>query len=161
MRYFFNSSDTFAVQPKLKQSDITIPSATDANQLATKRATTRLTQSHYRKFQLDDAFSEKIFDRYIKSLDYSHNTFLKSDIDDLRAKYGSKLDNQLNEGDLSAAFAIYDLMMKRRYERYAYALSLLDQEPDLKGNDQIEIDREKAPFPTSEEEVNKLWEQRS
>ena len=48
-----------------------------------------------------------------------------------------------NEGDLSAAFAIYDLMMKRRYERYAYALSLLDKEPDLKGNDQIEIDREK------------------
>lgn len=157
---FLHSSDTFAVQPKLKQSDITIPSATDANQLATKRATTRLTQSHYRKFQLDDAFSEKIFDRYIKSLDYSHNTFLKSDIDDLRAKYGSKLDDQLNEGDLSAAFAIYDLMMKRRYERYAYALSLLDQEPDLKGNDQIEIDREKAPFPTSEKEVNKLWEQR-
>ena len=30
-----------------------------------------------------------------------------------------KLDDQLNEGDLSAAFAIYDLMMKRRYERYA------------------------------------------
>ena len=39
---FLHSSDTFAVQPKLKQSDITIPSATDANQLATKRATTRL-----------------------------------------------------------------------------------------------------------------------
>ncbi len=157
---FLHSSDTFAVQPKLKQSDITISSATDANQLATKRATTRLTQSHYRKFQLDDAFSEKIFDRYIKSLDYSHNTFLKSDIDDLRAKYGSKLDDQLNEGDLSAAFAIYDLMMKRRYERYAYALSLLDQEPDLKGNDQIEIDREKAAFPATEEEANKLWEER-
>ncbi|MBS5251822.1 MAG: carboxy terminal-processing peptidase [Haemophilus parainfluenzae] len=157
---FLHSSDTFAVQPKLKQSDITIPSATDANQLATKRATTRLTQSHYRKFQLDDAFSEKIFDRYIKSLDYSHNTFLKSDIDDLRAKYGSKLDDQLNEGDLSAAFAIYDLMMKRRYERYAYALSLLDKEPDLKGNDQIEIDREKAAFPATEEEANKLWEER-
>ena len=67
-----------------------------------------------------------------RCLDYSHNTFLKSDIDDLRAKYGSKLDDQLNEGDLSAAFAIYDLMMKRRYERYAYALSLLDKEPDLK-----------------------------
>ena len=157
---FLHSSDTFAVQPKLKQSDITTPSATDANQLATKRATTRLTQSHYRKFQLDDAFSEKIFDRYIKSLDYSHNTFLKSDIDDLRAKYGSKLDDQLNEGDLSAAFAIYDLMMKRRYERYAYALSLLDKEPDLKGNDQIEIDREKAAFPATEEEANKLWEER-
>ena len=61
----------------------------EAQQLATKRATTRLTQSHYRKFQLDDAFSEKIFDRYLKGLDYSRNTFLQSDVDELRAKYGT------------------------------------------------------------------------
>lgn len=157
---FLHSSDTFAVQPKLKQSDITIPSATDANQLATKRATTRLTQSHYRKFQLDDAFSEKIFDRYINSLDYSRNTFLQSDVDELRQKFGTKLDDQLNEGDLSAAFTMYDLMMKRRYERYVYALSLLDKEPNLNGKDQIEIDREKAAFPKTEEEADRLWQER-
>ncbi len=156
----FHSSTGFAVAPKLKPSDINIPSATEENQLATKRATTRLTQSHYRKFQLDDAFSEKIFDRYIKSLDYSRNTFLQSDIDTLRQKYGSQLDDQLNQGDLSAAFAIYDLMMKRRYERYAYALSLLDKEPRLDGQEQIEIDREKANFPKTEEEANRLWEER-
>ena len=29
-----------------------------------------------------------------------------------------------------------------------------------KGNDQIEIDREKAAFPATEEEANKLWEER-
>ncbi|AOF54136.1 Tail-specific protease precursor [Pasteurellaceae bacterium NI1060] len=144
----------------MKLSDIQIPSATEENLLATKRATTRLTQSHYRKFQLDDAFSEKIFDRYIKSLDYSRNTFLQSDIDELRQKYGTRLDDQLNQGDLSAAFAIYDLMMKRRYERYVYALSLLDKEPNLNGKDQIEIDREKADFPKTEEEANRLWEER-
>ena len=50
--------------------------------------------------------------------------------------------------------------MKRRYERYAYALSLLDQEPDLKVMIKIEIDREKPAFPTTEEEANKLWEER-
>ena len=150
----------FAVAPQIKATEITTPSSTEAEQLATKRATTRLTQSHYRKFQLDDAFSEKIFDRYIKGLDYSRNTFLQSDIDELRAKYGDKLDDQLNEGDLSAAFAIYDLLMQRRYERYAYALSLLDKEPNLTTNDQIEIDREKADFPKTTEEADKLWEQR-
>lgn len=157
---FLHSSVGFAVESKLKLSDIQIPSATEENQLATKRATTRLTQSHYRKFQLDDVFSEKIFDRYIKSLDYSRNTFLQSDVDELRQKYGSLLDDQLNQGDLSAAFAIYDLMMKRRYERYVYALSLLDKEPNLNGKDQIEIDREKADFPKTEEEANRLWEER-
>ncbi|WP_418067429.1 carboxy terminal-processing peptidase [Rodentibacter caecimuris] len=157
---FLHSNLGFAVESKLKLSDIQIPSATEENLLATKRATTRLTQSHYRKFQLDDAFSEKIFDRYIKSLDYSRNTFLQSDIDELRQKYGTRLDDQLNQGDLSAAFAIYDLMMKRRYERYVYALSLLDKEPNLNGKDQIEIDREKADFPKTEEEANRLWEER-
>ncbi|MFC3112290.1 carboxy terminal-processing peptidase [Rodentibacter caecimuris] len=157
---FLHSNLGFAVESKLKLSDIQIPLATEENLLATKRATTRLTQSHYRKFQLDDAFSEKIFDRYIKSLDYSRNTFLQSDIDELRQKYGTRLDDQLNQGDLSAAFAIYDLMMKRRYERYVYALSLLDKEPNLNGKDQIEIDREKADFPKTEEEANRLWEER-
>ena len=154
------SVPAFAVQPKLKLSDITIPIASEENQLATKRATTRLTQSHYRKISLDDDFSEKIFDRYIKNIDFSHNTFLQSDVDELRQKYGAKLDDQLNQGDLSAAFDIYDVMMKRRYERYAYALSLLDKEPNLNGQDQIEIDREKAAFPKNEEEANKLWEER-
>ncbi|MBF0751298.1 MULTISPECIES: carboxy terminal-processing peptidase [unclassified Pasteurella] len=156
----FHVGVSFAVAPKLKLSDIQIPSITEENQLATKRATTRLTQSHYHKFQLDDAFSEQIFDRYIKNLDYSRNTFLQSDIDELRSKYGAQLDDQLNQGDLSAAFSIYELMMKRRYERYAYALSLLDKEPDLNGQDQIEIDREKAAFPKTEEEANRLWEER-
>lgn len=150
----------FAVQPKLKLSDIVVPMSNEAHQLATKRATTRLTQSHYRKIELNDEFSEKIFDRYIKSLDFNRNTFLQSDIDELREKYGAQFDDQLNEGDLSAAFAIYDVMMKRRYERYAYALSLLDKEPDLAGQDQIEIDREKAAFPKSEAEINKLWDER-
>ena len=157
---FFQSGTTFAVTPKLKLSDIGIPSATEEHKLATKRATTRLTQSHYRKFQLDDAFSEKIFDRYINSLDYSRNTFLQSDIDELSQKFGAKLDDQLNEGDLSAAFTMYDLMMKRRYERYVYALSLLDKEPNLNGKDQIEIDREKAAFPKTEEEADRLWQER-
>ncbi|MDC2824953.1 carboxy terminal-processing peptidase [Rodentibacter pneumotropicus] len=157
---FLHSGVGFAVESKLKLADIQTPSATEENQLAAKRATTRLTQSHYRKFQLDDAFAEKIFDRYIKSLDYSRNTFLQSDVDALRQKYGEQLDDQLNQGDLSAAFAIYDLMMKRRYERYVYALSLLDKEPNLNGKDQIEIDREKADFPKTEEEANRLWEER-
>ena len=78
----------------------------------------------------------------------------------MRAKYGTKLDDQLYAGELSAAFDMYDLMTKRRYERYKYALSLLDKEPDLKANDQIEVERDKAPFPKTTAEADKLWEER-
>ncbi|WP_424405973.1 carboxy terminal-processing peptidase [Pasteurella sp. PK-2025] len=158
--FFLNIPVVEAVQPKLKQSDIVIPQPSEENQLATKRAATRLTQSHYRKFQLDDVFSEKIFDRYLKSLDFNRNLFLKSDVDEMRAKFANKLDDALNEGNLDIAFDMYELMMKRRYERYQYALSLLDKEPNLAGNEQIEIDREKAPWPKDQAELDALWQQR-
>lgn len=155
-----NISSSVAVTPKLKATDIVTPIPTETNQLVTKRVTARLTQSHYRKFQLDDDFSKKIFDRYLKSLDFNHNTFLASDVDMMREKYADKFDEQLNEGQLDSAFAMYDLMMKRRYERYRYALSLLDKEPNLNTDDQIEIERKDAAWPKNEEEANELWLQR-
>ncbi|MEG9532041.1 carboxy terminal-processing peptidase [Mannheimia indoligenes] len=153
-------SNVFAVQPDIKENNIVIPKPSEQHSLSTKRVTARLTQSHYHKFQLNDEFALKIFNRYVDWLDPSHNTFLQSDIDEMRSKYAMLLDDDLYAGKLDAAFAMYELMSKRRYERYSYALSLLDKEPDLKGNDKIEIDREKAAFPTSVEEANTLWEQR-
>ena len=158
--FLLNAGVVEAVQPKLKASDLVTLQPSEVNMFATKRATTRLTQSHYRKFQLDDEFSEKIFDRYLKALDFNRTTFLQSDIDEMRAKYGKKIDEELNAGTLDIAFNMYDLMMKRRYERYRYALSLLDKEPNLSGDDQIEIDREKAAWPKTEADAEKLWEAR-
>lgn len=154
------SLKSVAVEPTIAVADLIVPKPDEQHSLSTKRVTARLTQSHYHKFQLDDAFSSKIFDRYIDWLDVGHNTFLQSDIDEMRTKYATKLDEELYEGKLDIAFVIYDLQTKRRYERYKYALSLLDKEPELNGNDTIENDREKAPFPKTEEEANKLWEQR-
>ncbi|QGM81016.1 carboxy terminal-processing peptidase [Otariodibacter oris] len=152
--------NSLAVEPTIKESDITIPKSTSQHELSTKRVTARLTQSHYRKFNLDDKFSQNIFNRYIDWLDGSHNTFLQSDVDQLRQKYALKLDDELYDGQLTSAFEMYDLMTKRRYERYKYALSLLDNEPNLTEQDQIESDREKAAFPKTIEEANKLWTQR-
>lgn len=51
-----------------------------------ERVTSRFTRSHYRQFDLDNAFSAKIFDRYLNLLDYSHNVLLASDV----AKFAAK-----------------------------------------------------------------------
>lgn len=151
---------SFAIEPQIKADALVTPKPTEQHSLSTKRVTARLTQSHYHKFKLDDEFAGKIFNRYMDWLDPAHNTFLQSDIDEMRKKYASTLDDELYEGKLDSAFAMYDLMSKRRYERYQYALSLLDKEPNLKADDVIENDREKAPFPTTVENADKLWEQR-
>ncbi|WP_373777044.1 carboxy terminal-processing peptidase [Glaesserella sp.] len=151
---------TSAVEPTIKESELVLPQPTEQHSLSTKRVTARLTQSHYHKFQLNDEFSQKIFNRYVDWLDGAHNTFLQSDVDEMRAKYANRLDDELYEGKLDIAFEMYDLMTKRRYERYKYVLSLLDKEPDLKGHDQIENDREHAPFPKTTAEADELWRQR-
>ncbi|OOH89627.1 C-terminal processing peptidase [Pasteurellaceae bacterium 15-036681] len=154
------SLNSFAVEPTIKESELVTPKPTEQHSLSTKRVTARLTQSHYHKFKLDDDFAAKIFNRYIDWMDGSHNTFLQSDIDEMRAKYALKLDDELYEGKLDSAFEMYDLMTKRRYERYKYALSLLNKEPDLTGSDTIENDRAKADFPKTASEADMLWEQR-
>lgn len=56
-----------------------------------ERVTSRFTRSHYRQFDLDNAFSAKIFDRYLNLLDYSHNVLLASDV----AKFAAK--NQIGD----------------------------------------------------------------
>lgn len=150
----------WAVQPKLTLDDIVIPSPTEENQTAVYRTTQRLTQYHYRRFELDDQFSQKIFFRYLKSLDYSRNHFLQTEINELQAKFATQFDDALKNADLSIAFTMYEMMSKKRYERYQYALSLLDNELDLTLDDQIELDREKASWPTTMEELDRLWLQR-
>ncbi|WP_455813027.1 carboxy terminal-processing peptidase [Pseudomonas graminis] len=122
-----------------------------------ERVTSRFTRSHYRQFDLDKDFSVKIFERYLNLLDYSHNVLLESDI----TQYADKkttLGDELKSGQLSAFYDLYNLTQKRRFERYQYALSVLNKPMVFTGNDTIDIDRSKAPWPKSTDELNTLWD---
>ncbi|MDC9595512.1 carboxy terminal-processing peptidase [Xenorhabdus anantnagensis] len=121
------------------------------------RIVTRFLRSHYRQFYLDADFSGKIFDRYLNQLDYWHNVFLVSDIAQFATQKG-KLGEELENGELKLPYDLFNLMQKRRFERYQYVLSRLEQPIDLNGHDTIQTDRTKAPWPKSVEELNKLWD---
>ncbi|SFN42349.1 carboxy terminal-processing peptidase [Xenorhabdus japonica] len=121
------------------------------------RIVTRFLRSHYRQFYLDADFSGKIFDRYLNQLDYWHNVFLVSDITQFATQKG-KLGEELEKGELKLPYDLFNLMQKRRFERYQYVLSRLEQPIDLNGHDKIETDRTKALWPKSVEELNKLWD---
>ncbi len=122
-----------------------------------ERVTSRFTRSHYRQFDLDKDFSAKIFDRYLNLLDYSHNVLLASDI----AQYADKkttVGEELKTGQLSVFYDLYNLTQKRRFERYQYALSVLNKPMSFTGNDTIDIDRSKAAWPKTTDELNALWD---
>ncbi|MFC0227139.1 carboxy terminal-processing peptidase [Serratia aquatilis] len=122
-----------------------------------ERVTSRFMRSHYRQFSLDEDFSGKIFDRYLNMLDYSHNVLLASDVAQFAARRNT-LGEELKSGKLDTPYALFNLAQKRRFERYQYALSLLEKPMDFTGNDTIDLDRSKAPWAKDKAELDRLWD---
>lgn len=140
--------------------DLPVLQQESQHSIAAKRVSALFTRSHYKEVELDDALSNKIFDRFMRSLDLNRNVFLASDIKDLE-KYRNGFDDALEKGDLSAAYVIYQLNLQRRIERFNYAISLLNKDFDFeKANDKFVYDREDAPWPASSIELDELWRQR-
>ncbi|OCG37030.1 carboxy terminal-processing peptidase [Gilliamella sp. Gris1-4] len=137
--------------PVLKQDDI--------HQVVAKRVTNFFTQSHYRNFALDGAFSAQIFDRYFKLLDGNKSIFIQSDVSNFRNRQES-LGQELVDGNLKTAYDIYNLFLKKRYDRYQYALEVLQRPMDFSANDEIDFNREEIAWPTSESELNAYWDKR-
>jgi carboxyl-terminal processing protease len=150
---------SWAVEPVLKESELPVLSQESQHATASKRITNLFTRSHYKQFSLDAAFSSQIFDRYLEGLDFSRNLFLASDIERFE-KYRSGFDKDLERGRLDPAYDMFNLSQQRRYERYAYALTLLDTPFDFTQKDAYVFDRAKAPWPKDEAELNELWRQR-
>ena len=131
---------------------------------ASKRITARFTRGHYKKVKISEELSQEVFERFIKQLDYSRNVFLATDIADF-TKHSIDFDDVFARGKLSLAYDIYNLNMQRRLERYEYALSLLGDEEsaeekspfDFSKDENYYYDREDAPWPSSEAELNELW----
>ncbi len=126
---------------------------------ASQRIARRFERSHYKEFELNDAFSQKIFDRYLKTLDYGKLFFTKSDVDAFSI-WQNQFDDQLRKGETTAAFAIYNESLKKRFERYQYAISLLDNEIKFDVNESILIDRTEEPWAKNISELNDLWRKR-
>ncbi|CAN5831638.1 carboxy terminal-processing peptidase [soil metagenome] len=118
-----------------------------------------LTRFHYKAMPLDDAMSQKIFDRYLKALDPDHSFFVQTDIDRF-ADARTKMDDAINNQDLSTPFAMFNLYERRVMERMAYARDLLKQEFDFKQSETYRYAREKEPWAQSENEIRDLWRQR-
>ena len=114
---------------------------------------------HYKAVPLDDAMSEKIFDRYFKSLDAEKLFFTQGDVDQF-AGVRTKLDDAINNENLTLPFQIYALYQQRFDERIAFAREQLKGKFDFGTDESMQLDREKAAWPKNEDEARDLWRRR-
>src|SRR4051812_24411826 len=76
-----------------------------------------LERLHFRQMKFDDSVSTGFLTNYLNTLDYNHMIFLQTDVDDFKAKYGTRLDDATKSGQVSPAFSIYHTYMDRLAER--------------------------------------------
>ena len=118
-----------------------------------------LTRHHYRAVPLDDGMSQKIFDRYLKMLDPEHLFFLQTDLAQFNS-LRSRLDDAIFQEDLRVPFDIFNLYQQRVTERLGYARELLKQDFDFSQNESYQYQRDKEPWPATQEEMRDLWRKR-
>jgi carboxyl-terminal processing protease len=123
---------------------------------ASKRVAAWFSRSHYKKVQLNDDISAKIFDRFVRNLDYNKSLFVKKDIEAFK-KYQDKFDDGILRGNLEFAFELYEESVKRRIQSYEKAIKLLDKPFDFTKNEDFYYDREDAEWPLNQVEIDEFW----
>ena len=118
---------------------------------------TRLIENlHYSRPRIDNSLSSAILDRYLDTLDGNRLYFLSSDISSF-GRYRYELDDRARDGELEPVFEIFNVFRARTEERIAYALTLLEQEPDFTIDESFRFDRSEMAWPSTDEEIQDVW----
>jgi len=132
---------------------------TDAQKSTARKVGRILEEAHYSRAHIDDKMSEQVFQRYLDFLDGQRSYFLASDIAEFQA-FRLKFDDMIRTGDVAPAYLIFARFQQRNRERIEHAIDLLKSQPDWSVNETFEFDRQKAPWPVSDAEMNDLWRKR-
>ena len=111
---------------------------------------------HYIHVPLNDQFSKKVFDEYLKTLDPNRNVFTQTDIDSF-SKYKTELDDDLRRGDVTPAYVIYQRYTDEREQRAEFSLKRLKEPFNFTVKEDLDIDRDHASWPANSKAADDLW----
>ncbi len=113
-------------------------------------------KEQYLRQDFDDRMSSLLFNEYFKTLDPAKIYFTKKDIAGFD-KFRTKLDDMIKEGDISFAFDVYSLLLKRNAEYMKFTDEILAKGLSFDTDDEFATDRTKLPWPEDDAELRKLW----
>lgn len=153
-------ASSYAVEPLHALNDIPSLSAESQQMTASKRIAAYFTRYHYSRADLNAELGQQVFDRYIEQLDYNRMFLLQADLDTF-SEHRDSFYKIFESGELAVPFDMYQLHLQRRFERYEYALTLLDTEFTFEQEgERFYYDRSESDWASTEAELNAVWAQR-
>ena len=115
-----------------------------------------LSAAHYQPEKVDDSFSKRVFDLYLKHLDFRKQFLLASDVEQLR-RYQTQIDDEVKNGTHEFLDLSTKLMADRTKEMQGLYREILAKPFDFATDESFQTDFEKAPFPTDKVAQHELW----
>ncbi len=115
-----------------------------------------LTQGHYEPKDLNDEFSELVFEDFITGIDPTKRFFTKEDIDDFSV-YKNDIDDQIKSEDLTFYNIVYSRFSKRLEEAHGFYKEILNTPFDFEKEEILNVDYDKKPYAENQTVLIKNW----
>lgn len=114
---------------------------------------------HYAPKALDDEYSSRILDSYLKDLDPNKVYFTQKDIDKFNT-FRFQLDDFIKRRDAEVAFDIFKTFRQRLTERTDYIMTLIDSDFDFEEDESFNIDRDSYQWAPDTKALEATWRKR-
>ncbi|MDY0780684.1 carboxy terminal-processing peptidase [Tenacibaculum sp. IB213877] len=115
-----------------------------------------LTQGHYVQKEIDDDFSEHVFNEFIDGLDPSKRYFTQEDLKEF-SQYKYEIDNQIKDSNIDFYKLVYNRFLEKlEFAKITYR-TLLSEPFNYKKKEQINLDYDKVPFAKNQNELLDYW----
>jgi carboxyl-terminal processing protease len=128
----------------------------EKNQVLLDMLMSVLNQAHYSPLKINDEFSEKAYNLYLKRLDINKKFLIQSDIDALSV-YRKSIDDEINNGTFDFYKLSAELITKRIKEKESWSKEILSSPLNYSIDEDYETDGEKLKYASSEEELKTEW----
>lgn len=141
--------------PSLEQMPVLSPE--ERHETSCSRIYNYFTRAHYKIVDVNDDFAKNVIGRLMNYLDMNHSLYTQSEVDSIYAHTKSIL-NGINKCELDYPYSLYNENIKKRYQKYKFMIDNVSENLDLNTNETIALDRTKAPFTKTEDDLKSLWE---
>ena len=130
----------------------------DKDKLLIQLITYVLDNGHFNPQDLNDSFSENVFEDYLNQLDPFKRYFYESDIKEFEA-YKTQLDDQLKDYDVAFFNLTHERLLKRIEESKVIYAEILEKPFDFTKDESYTADYEELKYVKNKREMKERWRQ--
>ncbi|SDS16746.1 carboxy terminal-processing peptidase [Winogradskyella sediminis] len=130
----------------------------DKDKLLIQLITYLLDQGHFEPKDINDDFSEDVFEKYLNNVDQFKRFFYASDIEEFEA-YKLKIDDQIKAYDVSFFNLTHQRLLQRIAEAKTMYIEILEKPFDFSKKEEYVADYENLTYATNKREMKERWRQ--